>query len=302
VTENASPEVHFKNYVTAVQSVGLNKLSESAEEQLDQFFRNTWDKEKFLEKFAKDSLYDQRKQLEFLIQLQERSNYKEKYAGQFSQNDVMDIYEFYIDKLQGLCEKEKFGAAWTGATHLLNLKVRVNMERFKDKIQGVMKSSIANVSSAEATGALLENAPKIRITDREKIFNKFPGNLIYHEFQQKVQPDIQEGSSFGNKKFLDLFRMFSLSQYSDFEMQNSFIMGFGQNYERFNNNELVNFCVSLKMSGLRQEDIYNTVMQTLKDVKDPRERDFNTLFMPMLTNMMHMEMKGLVTEWESVVD
>jgi len=85
-------------------------------------------------------------------------------------------------------------------------------------------------------------------------------------------------------------------------MQNSFIMGFGQNYERFNNNELVNFCVSLKMSGLRQEDIYNTVMQTLKDVKDPRERDFNTLFMPMLTNMMHMEMKGLVTEWESVVD
>jgi hypothetical protein len=32
VTENVSPEVNFKNYVLAVQSVGLHRLSEAAEE------------------------------------------------------------------------------------------------------------------------------------------------------------------------------------------------------------------------------------------------------------------------------
>lgn len=63
----------------------------------------------------------------------------------------------------------------------------------------------------------------------------------------------------------------------------------------------MNFCISLKLSGLRQEDIYSTVMQTLKETKDPRDREFNTLFMPMLINMMYLDMKPLTTEWETVV-
>lgn len=51
-----------------------------------------------------------------------------------NKDDVDEIYESYVDKLQGLCEKEKYGAAWTGATHLLNIKLRVEMSRFKEKI------------------------------------------------------------------------------------------------------------------------------------------------------------------------
>jgi len=96
-----------------------------------------------------------------------------------------------------------------------------------------------------------------------------------------------------------LFRYFAVQNFDDFEIFNSFIMGFGQNYSNYSSENLVHFCDSLKLGGLRQDDIYSTVMQTLN------EQDIETVekhhYARMLLNMEFLQMEEQIKEWHASV-
>jgi hypothetical protein len=48
-------------------------------------------------------------------------------------------------------------------------------------------------------------------------------------------------------------------------LHDSFIKGFGQNFDAFTDSEAVNFCESLSVLGLKQEDIYKTVLEKVTE-------------------------------------
>lgn len=57
----------------------------------------------------------------------------------------------------------------------------------------------------------------------------------------KMKPDV----------FLDLFRFLSTNDTLNHQHCNNFIQGFGEKYEEFTPTNLVHFCGSLKLAGLR---------------------------------------------------
>lgn len=75
--------------------------------------------------------------------------------------------------------------------------------------------------------------------------------MIMRDFFKAYEQDIQENTKYPTKLYLDLFRTFAVQNFDDFEIFNSFIMGFGQNYSNYSIENLVNFCDSLKLCGLR---------------------------------------------------
>lgn len=48
-------------------------------------------------------------------------------------------------------------------------------------------------------------------------------------------------------------------------MHDSFIKGFGQNFDNFNEYELISFCESLAIIGLKQEDIFKSVLEKVQE-------------------------------------
>jgi len=121
---------------------------------------------------------------------------------------------------------------------------------------------------------------------REKIIDAFPGNQLMRDFYSAYEKDIQENADYPSKLYLDLFRYFAVQNFDNFEIFNSFIMGFGQNYSNYSPENLVHFCDSLKMCGLRQEDIYTTVMSTL--IEQDTEKCEKQHLARMLLNMEHL--------------
>lgn len=135
--------------------------------------------------------------------------------------------------------------------------------RFRDRVSGLTSTMFAKMNAKDAAQIFVDNAPSIDMVRREKIVDAFPGNQLMRDFYQAYEKDIQENADYPSKLYLDLFRYYAVQNFDDFEIFNSFIMGFGQNYSNYSPENLVHFCDSLKLCGLRQEDIYTTVMQTL---------------------------------------
>jgi len=103
--------------------------------------------------------------------------------------------------------------------------------------------------------------------------------------------DIEQGST-PPQEFCDLFRIYANSNYQSNDIYNSFIRGFGTNFDSFNEFQLVNFCGSINQIGLRQEDIFKTVTDRIitdlssKGTHDPS--DFNKLHLKLLDYVMHL--------------
>jgi hypothetical protein len=109
----------------------------------------------------------------------------------------------------------------------------------------------------------VDNTPRFNIIHRSLISQKQPGNSILRDFYDKNQVHIQENANYEPQTFIDLHRLYSKQMSSNYEMQNVFIGGFGARYNDFSNDDLVNFCSTLAYVGLPQEDIFQTVLQSL---------------------------------------
>lgn len=110
---------------------------------------------------------------------------------------------------------------------------------------------------------------------------------------------IQDNTAFNKQTYLNLFRAFCSCNFSDYELYNSFIMGFGQSYNDYSVQDLIHFCSSLRMNGLRQEDIFNTVMQSLNEANNV---SFGEAYMPMLLNILHMDLQAQYQDWNQSVE
>ena len=68
---------------------------------------------------------------------------------------------------------------------------------------------------------------------------------------------------------------------------NSFIQGFGEGFDDFNHDELVQFCVSLSDYGLKQEDIFGSVIDRLaEDSEKSKPEHFLSIMRAMLNVSM----------------
>jgi hypothetical protein len=70
-------------------------------------------------------------------------------------------------------------------------------------------------------------------------------------FYEQHKELIEEGTKVQTNSFIDLYRIYCNSNWRNSDLHDSFIKGFGQNFDAFNDNESVNFCESLATLGLK---------------------------------------------------
>lgn len=63
-----------------------------------------------------------------------------------------------------------------------------------------------------------------------------------------------------------MFNIFAECDWNRFDTYNMFIRGFGAEFANFNEVEMASFCESLGKAGLRQEDIFQGVLEAIQDV------------------------------------
>lgn len=71
---------------------------------------------------------------------------------------------------------------------------------------------------------------------------------------------------------------------------NSFVSTFGQKFDEFTFPQLVQFCSLLAQGGLKQEDIYDAVLERLKKITETRRLAFNDIYLPFLKGMVDLNM------------
>ena len=62
---------------------------------------------------------------------------------------------------------------------------------------------------------------------------------------------IEEGVKIQTNNFVDLYRIYCNTNWRNSDLHDSFIKGFGSNFEAFSDSEAVNFCESLSVLGLK---------------------------------------------------
>lgn len=58
-----------------------------------------------------------------------------------------------------------------------------------------------------------------------------------------------------------------MSGWNNMQVVNSFITGFGEGFDKFDNEQLVTFCKALSSYGLKQEDIFQSVLEQISEKK-----------------------------------
>ena len=70
------------------------------------------------------------------------------------------------------------------------------------------------------------------------------------------------------------------------------IRGFGKQFNNYTVKECMNFCSSLAIGGLRQDDIFAAVMQKISKInqEDYKQKNFKYTYLPLMQNMMELAM------------
>ena len=63
--------------------------------------------------------------------------------------------------------------------------------------------------------------------------------------------ELEEATKIQTNNFVDLYKVYCNSNWRNSDLHDSFIKGFGQNFEAFSDTEAVSFCESLALLGLR---------------------------------------------------
>lgn len=83
-------------------------------------------------------------------------------------------------------------------------------------------------------------------------------------------------------------------------MHNAFIQGFGQKYAEYSPKQLVSFCSSLNSAGLKQEDIFKSVLGSL-ETAEYEGNAVRDLYAPLLLHFLHLGLEQLVPTWHDQV-
>lgn len=89
---------------------------------------------------------------------------------------------------------------------------------------------------------------------------------ILNQFQRNHRADIEE-CNMNNNSFLTLFKTYAMANWKGMDCYNAFIKGFGSNFDKFTERELIRFVVGLEIAGLNQKDIVMTVAEKVKELR-----------------------------------
>lgn len=120
-------------------------------------------------------------------------------------------------------------------------------------------------------------------------------NQIMAHCSNKLTPSI-ENFEMSRWQFLRLLNLFVDEDWQNHETYNSFIRGFGSQFEEFNNEESVKFIKSLVKVGLNQQDILEAVTEKVLSGESPAK---GARQQALLVDLMQTAIDANATETES---
>ena len=70
----------------------------------------------------------------------------------------------------------------------------------------------------------------------------------------------------GRTDFNALFRVYAERGWKGMDCYNSFIKGFGEQFDKFEAEQLIDFVIGLERAGLNQKDIVNTISERVQEL------------------------------------
>ena len=81
-----------------------------------------------------------------------------------------------------------------------------------------------------------------------------------------MKRDDIENCTMGPDNFNALFKVYVENNWQGMDCYNSFIKGFGAQFDSFNTNQLCEFVSNMQRAGLNQKDIVSTVAERMKEI------------------------------------
>ena len=131
--------------------------------------------------------------------------------------------------------------------------------------------------------------------------SKFLTKKLTRDLLLKVHNHYQEKIESGNVSphvLNDLFRIYARVNHNDMQdAYNSFIRGFGQTFDSFEDRHLAAFCRSLSLASLAQEDIFVSVFNRLKELVEQKAKQspFVMTFLQLFQSANELGLKEVST-------
>jgi hypothetical protein len=132
------------------------------------------------------------------------------------------------------------------------------MRSMSDRIDEIALQCFTALKVDEATKVLSNSMPKVNQQRSYGIVT--PGHQILKAFHKQYVEEIETNKT---KNLIPMFKVMACSGWNNFAVANSFIKGFGEGFDTYSKTELVDFCVALGHAGLKQEDIFQSVVEKI---------------------------------------
>lgn len=182
-----------------------------------------------------------------------------------TQQDFTDALESFIQRIEANIQADKNAYAFNSLLELTSFKNK-NIVVIKERLQAAIKQALTHTYFNPTLNAILDKMKDATKLHQHPEFSQHlvSRGLLRGFFEQHKQV-IEDNNKIYTDKFLDLYRLYCNANWRDTDLHDSFIKGFGQNFDNFNEYELISFCESLAIIGLKQEDIFKSVLEKVQE-------------------------------------
>jgi len=189
-------------------------------------------------------------------------------GSRIQREDVMEAMNDALDDLVGDHRHEirkKNGSCMRALDGLNGLPNDI-LKDADEKLNEVITQLFSEMAPSRSTREIRD---LVRI-DRQQKKNRPLLNRILNIYQRNQRADI-ESVAMGISDFNALFRVYAERGWKGMDCYNSFIKGFGEQFDKFEVEQLIDFAVGLERAGLNQKDIVNTISERVQELQKQNE-------------------------------